>query len=497
MKYQAHIAVDLGAESGRVIVGTLHDNRLALHETHRFQHMPRDTPEGLCWDTAKLWNQILAGLKSAAVYAKEEDLELLSVGVDTWGVDFTLLNPNGETTGPPRCYRDPAFDEAFRRVTAVKPARQIYEATGIQLMGINSLYQYESRYRQSPEYFANGHSLLFTPDLMHYLLSGQACVERTIASTSQMVDPRTGDWNRALLNDLNLPATSLITPTPPGAVIGTLREEVATQTGLPATVKFVLPPSHDTASAVASVPAVPGTKWCYLSSGTWSLLGVELNSPCITDASAEANFTNELGVSNTVRFLKNIAGLFLVQEVRRDLQRQGQSFDYSQLTQQAAESEPHRTLVPVSSPAFSKLGGAVERIQNFARTTGQPVPETVGQLVRCCLESLTLEYRTALRTMEEVLGESFDVLHIVGGGGKNILLNEMTSQATGKQIVVGPDEGTAMGNILTQAMGTGRLSDLDAIRAVVRNSIELTSFSPHPSDDWNVQAKRYQHLREG
>lgn len=494
MQRQAHIAVDLGAESGRVIVGTLDGGRLSMHETHRFRHLPVPTPAGLCWDITGLWRQVLDGLRHAAAYAKEEKIEAVSVGVDTWGVDFTLVSPSGVMLGLPRCYRDPAFNEAFARVTEKITPRRIYEGTGVQLMALNSLYQYESRFGQEPTLFDDANTLQFMPDVLHWLLSGQASVERTIASTSQMVDARTGDWNRGLLEELNLPGGALQTPTAPGTAIGTLREEVAAATGLPAAVKVVLPPSHDTAAAVAAVPAEAGTSWCYLSSGTWSLLGAELDAPCITDASAEANFTNELGVKGTVRFLKNIAGLFLVQEVRRDLERQGKTLDYAELTEQAAGAEPFRTLIPVNDPAFSQLGGAVDRLRDYAKQTDQPVPESVGQLVRCCLESLALEYRRTLDQMESVLGRSFDVLHIVGGGGKNGLLNRMTAHATGKAIVVGPEEATAMGNLLTQAMGTGRLADLAALRDVVRESVEPTRIAPDESRAWGEQAERYDAL---
>lgn len=494
MPQQAHIAIDLGAESGRVIVGTLDGDRLSLHETHRFRHLPVPTPAGLCWDVTGLWRQILDGLAAASVYLNEHDLEAVSVGVDTWGVDFTLLGPSGVMLGLPRCYRDPTFDNAFARVTQTLTPREVYDATGIQLMPLNSLYQYDSRHRQDATIFKAENTLQFMPDLLHWLLSGITSVERTIASTSQMVDARTGDWNRDLLKKLGLPGGPLMSPVDPGTSIGILREEVAAATGLPTSVQVVLPPSHDTASAVAAVPAPASgddTSWCYLSSGTWSLLGAELDKPCITDAAAAANFTNELGVSGTVRFLKNITGLWLVQEVRRQLEQQGRSLDYAELTEQAAGAEPLRTLIPVNDPAFARPGGAIDRIKAYARQTSQPVPDSVGALVRCCLESLAMEYRKTLGTLEDVLGRKFDVLHIVGGGGKNGLLNRMTCHAIGIPVVVGPEEATAMGNLLTQAMGTGRLADLNAIRRVVRASIEPQRIEPDTTDSWAKPYERY------
>ncbi len=496
MTQQAHIAVDLGAESGRVIIGTLENGALSMREVHRFTHLPVPTPAGLCWDLTGLWRQILDGLTLAAQDLEREGVTPVSVGVDTWGVDYTFLSPQGIMLGLPRCYRDAVFPEAFDRVTKRMTPRAIYDATGIQLMPFNTLYQYESRHQQDPAILDAAETLLFVPDLLHWMLSGKACVERTLASTSQMVDVRTGDWNRELLEALDLPCGPLKTPVDAGTPIGTLRDEVALATGLPASVQVVLPPSHDTASAIAATPADSTTRWCYLSSGTWSLLGAELDEPCITDAAAQANFTNELGVSGTVRFLKNIAGLWLVQEVRRDLERQGKVFDYGELTAQAAGSEPFRTLIPVNDPVFAQPGGAIERLQAYARQTGQPVPESVGQLVRCCLESLALQYRQTLCTLEQVLGRTFDVLHILGGGGKNGLLNRMTAHATGKTIVVGPEEATAMGNLLTQAMGMGEIADLAALRAVVRASVEPVCIKPdsEPAVKWDEQAVRYDAL---
>ncbi len=496
MSQQAHIAVDLGAESGRVILGTIESGRLSIREVHRFRHLPIPTPGGLCWDLTGLWRNILDGLREAAAQAKSRSLTPVSVGVDTWGVDWALLGPGDTLLGLPRCYRDPAFSTGFESVTARVKPRNIYDATGIQLMPINSLYQVATRYEREAGLFEVAKHLLFMPDVFHWLLSGRACVERTIASTSQMVDVRTGDWNRALLDKLGLPTSALSTPTDPGTAVGTITDAVAAATDLPGDLKVVLPPTHDTASAVASVPAQAGTDWCYLSSGTWSLLGAELAEPCITDAAADANFTNELGVNGTVRFLKNIAGLWLVQEVRRHLARQGKDLDYAELTEQAAGAEPFRTLLPVNDPVFAQPGHAIDRIQIYAQQSGQPVPDSVGQLVRCCLESLALEYRQTLEVMERVLNRSFSVLHVVGGGGKNGLLNRMTAHATGRTVVVGPEEATAMGNLLTQAMGVGAVENLDAIRNIVAASVDLQTVEPDPSkrDEWSTAATRYAQL---
>lgn len=487
---QAHIAIDLGAESGRVIVGTIIDDRLTMREVHRFMHQPVPTPAGLCWDLTGLWLQIITGLRNAAAHAEAHHLQPVSVGVDTWGVDWALLSPAGEVLGLPRCYRDPSFGPAHARLMNKLGHEAIYRGTGVQTMSINTLYQYAHRVSLEPGLFTQANTLLFMPDLFHWLLSGVACVERTIASTSQMVDARKGTWNRALLEEAGLPTGPLREPIDPGTVLGELFGAVADTTGLPRDVQVVVPPSHDTASAVAAVPAVAG-EWCYLSSGTWSLLGAELREPCITDAAIEANFTNELGACGKVRFLKNIAGLWLVQEVRRQLEREGRTYTYAELTEQAAGAEPLRTLIPVSDPAFVKPESMIDAIRDTAKRSHQPVPETVGQIVRCCLESLALTYADTLTTMERLLGRRFDVLHLVGGGGKNGLLNRMAAHATGRRVMVGPHEATAMGNLLTQAMGLSRIENLEALRRIVAASCELDRVEPGESRPWRDASERY------
>ncbi|QDU70637.1 rhamnulokinase [Mucisphaera calidilacus] len=496
METSVHIAVDLGAESGRVIVGVLSDGKLSLEEVHRFRHLPVPTPAGLCWDFTGLWRSILDGLRAACDYAAEAGLRPESVGVDTWGVDWALVSESGVMLGLPRCYRDPVFADAFERVQGRIGARAIYEATGIQHMPLNSLYQYVSRVEQDDAVFEESCRLMFMPDLFHWLLTGVMTTERTNASTSQMVDVRTGDWSHALLERLGLPTGPLGSMIDAGDTVGTLTASVAQATGLDPSVRVVAPPTHDTASAVAAVPADPGTNWCYLSSGTWSLLGAELDSPCITDASAAAPFTNELGVCGTVRFLKNIGGLWLVQEVRRQLEREGQTFNYIELEDLAAAADPLPTLMPVNDPVFAEPGGMIDKIRAYAAQTSQPVPESIGAVVRCTFESLALEYKATLERLGDVLGRSFDVLHIVGGGGRNILLNEMTTAATGCVMVAGPDEATAMGNLLTQAMGTGHLEDLAAMRRVVNATVSPRRYEPEAGirGDWSAAAERYASL---
>jgi rhamnulokinase len=492
----AYIAVDLGAESGRVIIGVLENERLRLEEVHRFLHEPVWLPTGLHWNTTGIWRETIVGLRKAAEWGKANKVGLASVGVDTWGVDWSLVDKAGELVGVPHAYRDPRNQAAYDAVLAKLGADRIYRTTGIQFMALNSLYSLYAHKQADLGALAAADRLLFIPDLLHFWLSGERTNEATIASTSQMIDCHTGDWSREMLAELGLPIKILGPINPPATLIGKLRTAIAEETGLPAALKVVAPATHDTASAVAAVPATKSASWCYLSSGTWSLLGAELAEPNVSPAAQAASFTNELGVGNTFRFLNNIAGLWLVQECRRDFERRGQEFDYPTLTRLASESDAHRTIVDPSHQVFALPGNMPQKIVQFATASGQPAPESPGQFVRACLESLALAYREKVQALELILGRRFDVLHIVGGGGKNELLSQMTADATGRTVVVGPYEATAMGNVLVQAMATGEVSDITHLRQIVARSFELKTYEPASSFDWDAAALRYQRLSE-
>jgi rhamnulokinase len=488
-----YIAIDLGAESGRVIVGALDDGRLRLEEVHRFAHEPVWLPTGLHWDITGIWREIVAGLRRAAAWSKTNDVEPVSVGVDAWGVDWALVDDAGELIGLPHAYRDPRNTAAYEAVVAKLGRDRIYQTTGIQFMALNTLYSLYAHKLADPDAVANG-KLLFIPDLFHYWLSGERTIESTIASTSQMVDCHTGDWAKDLLGELGLPIPELRPLTNPGDEIGHLRKKLAEDTGLPAGMRVVAPASHDTASAVAAVPALGNTSWCYLSSGTWSLLGAEIDAPCVTSAAQAASFTNERGVGGTIRFLKNIPGLWLVQECRRDFARQGQEFDYATLTRLADEAEPFRTLVDPAHAAFQSPGDMPRKIAEFAGESGEPAPQPPGQFVRSCLESLALAYREKLETLEAILGRRFDVIHVVGGGGKNALLSQMTADATGRRVVVGPYEATASGNALVQAIAAREIGSLDELRRIARQSFELAEHQPAHGDRWRQAYDRFKKI---
>ena len=473
----AHLAIDLGASSGRAIVGVLSGNplKLQLEEVHRFEHTGCPTPTGPVWDLTGIWKNILQGLGLAAAWCRDNKYELRTVGVDTWGVDWALLGKSGELLSLPHCYRDPQNEAACEKVLATLGGFEpLYERTGIQLMPFNTLFQLSARYHKEPGLCAAAERLVFLPDLFHYWLSGEISTERTIASTGCLLDVETGQWDKGLLEQLGLPTDVLGPLVEPGTELGTLRQAIAEETGASAAVRVIAPASHDTASAVAAVPANASTSWAYLSSGTWSLLGAELSSPNHSAAARSIPFTNERGVDGTVRFLKNIAGLWLVQEARRDLQLQGNQRSFAELVDEARKAEQGRTLVDPNHAEFATPGGFEAKIAQFARETGQPVPENPGQLIRCCLDSLAMCYADTLEQLETVLDRSIDVLHLVGGGSQNELLNELTCNAIGKPVITGPVEATAIGNVLVQAIGCGVLSDLQELRDVVARS-----FMPH------------------
>lgn len=495
MASHAYIAFDLGAESGRSMLAILKDGKLTLTETHRFATSPRLLPDGLHWNLTEIWGHLLQGLKVTAELALMRKMKLVSLGVDTWGVDFGLLGKSGQLLGLPFAYRDernaPAMDGTFRKVSREK----VYAATGIQFMPFNTLFQLVAQHKAEPKLLEQCKHLLMMPDLLHYFFSGQKVNEATIASTTQMVNPSTGKWNKPLLAKLNLPSGMLGKIIPAGTAIGTLRPAIANDLGMPelASLKVIVPGSHDTASAIAAVPLDPNFKgkWAYISSGTWSLIGAELDKPIVTDASCKAGFTNERGVNDKIRFLRNIAGLWLVQECRRDLKRKGKDYTYAQLAELASKSQPMRTLVDPGHTPFASPNDMLAKLTAFAKKTRQPLPATPGQYVRACLESLAFSYRAAMDNLEHILGYDIGRLHIVGGGGQNALLNQMTADALNREVVVGPFEATAIGNALTQAIGAGQLKDLTHLRQVVAASFKPVLYKAKDAALYEKNAQRY------
>lgn len=484
----AHLAIDLGAESGRGIVGVLDNGRLRTVEVSRFSHTPRLVGGVLRWNRASILDGVRDGLAAASRWCDGKGLVLTSVGVDAWGVDFTLTRA-GSRGDDPMCYRDPGHAPAIRSIRAAFPDG-LYARTGLALAPINTLVQLRGMLDRDALALDDADRLLLVPDLLHHELSGVAVNERTIASTTQMLDPATGAWDAEVITRCLTPRVErLLSPTvDPGTVLGEVPASLLREWDVLACagVRVVLPGSHDTASAVAGVPASgePGT-WAFLSSGTWSILGVERSAPVRTDAAHHAGMNNELGVDGTVRFLKNIVGLWLIQELRRDLESRGVARSYAQLADEACAAPGCRTLVHASWAPLASPGHMISKLHAFARASGQPVPESPGELARCCLDSLALAYLDALTTIESLTGTRPADLYIVGGGARHTLLNDLAASACGVRVIVGPAEATALGNILTQASGLGVLpgsspgkAPLGAIRAVGRGSGDWLVIEP-------------------
>ncbi len=497
MVQRGYIAVDLGAESGRAMLASLDGGRLSLQEVHRFANRIRQLPTGMHWDFQHIQNNVIQGISKAVKAAAGSGMQLASVGVDTWGVDYGLLDRHGKLLAPPYCYRDGRNPPAMQKALEKLGATRLYERTGLQLLPFNTLFQLLAHAAAEPGTIKAADKLLMIPDLLHHMLSGQAAVEASNASTTQMIDPRVGErgaWATDLLETLGLP-TNLLSPiVPEGTVLGGLLGDVAKRTGAPKGLQVTLPASHDTASAVAAVPADPHTRWCYISSGTWSLMGAELDSPKIDEPSRMANFTNERGVDGSIRYLKNIPGLWMLQQVRQDLASHSRQLDYAQLAQLAKAAAPFATLLDPSHESFAQPGDMIAKIMAYAKATGQPVPEEPGPLARCCLESLALAYRRTLATLRGLLGGRFEVIHIVGGGARNELLNQLTADATATPVLAGPFEATAIGNALVQAIGQGEIKDLWELRQIVRQSFPPIRYQPHNVDAWDQAERRYANL---
>jgi rhamnulokinase len=470
------VAADLGAESGRVMVGRFDGERLALSEAHRFDSRPVRLPDGLHTDVLRIFAEIQAGLAAAA---RSGD-EVAGVGVDTWGVDFALLDGDGHLLGNPYHYRDAIGGTVMERAFSRVPRAEIFGATGIQLMEINTLFQLlRLRERKSAALGAARH-LLMIPDLFSFWLSGRAANEYTIATTSQCLDVSSGRWATSLLERLSLPTGIFGEIVPPGTVLGDLLPHLSEEAGLPPGKPVIAVGGHDTALAVAAVPAA-AEGFAYVSSGTWSLLGAEVEKPFVGEASRAANFTNEGGVGGTIRFLKNLCGLWLVQESRRHWARDGEADSYDRLTELAAAAPAFRSLVDVDDPSFAAPGDMPSRIQAYCRQSSQPAPETKGEVVRAALDSLALKYRYVLAQAESILGRRLEPLHVVGGGARNRLLCQLAADATGRAVVAGPVEATAAGNVLMQAISRGHLRSLAEAREVVRRSFEIATYEPRPS----------------
>lgn len=488
---QTYLAYDLGASSGRAVIGRFDGSAVELEEIHRFPNGPISVAGGLYWDALRLYDEMLAGLRKCA---RTSGPELAGIGIDTWGVDFALLDDTDELLGNPHCYRDARVLGMMRRAFSRVSREEIFELTGLQFLEINTLYQLLSLAEKNPQHLRIASTFLMMPDLFNFWLTGRKVCEFSNATTTQFYNPRTGGWATDLLERLEIPADMLPEVVPPGTPLGPLRPEIAADAGI-RSGGVIAPACHDTGSAVAAVPFSDADA-AYISSGTWALLGAELPAPSVTRAALRHNFTNEGGVCGTYRFLKNITGLWIVQECRRIWKNQGCAYSFAELVQMAEAAPALTSFIDPDHADFLEPGDMPARIRTYCRRTEQPEPATEGAVVRCALESLALKCRCVLEDLESVLDKRLHTIHVVGGGIRNTLLNQFTANATGRPVVAGPAEATALGNILMQAYARDEIDSLAGIREVVRNSTELVTCEPDGADAWEDAHSRFRQLLE-
>ena len=488
---QVYLAVDIGGSSGRVVAGEFDGRTIALEEVYRFENGGSAANDRMYWDMLKQWEHIVDGVSAASAKYGER---VVSLGLDTWGVDFGLLGKNDELISNPFHYRDPQLDGilewGFERVSR----EEIFAQTGLQFMEINSLFQLLALQRRESPILEFAEHLLMIPDLFNWLLTGVKANEFTNATTTQLLNPRTGEWATGLMDQFELPAKILGDIALPGTKLGKLRPSVAKEIGNN-DLEVVLPGTHDTASAVMAVPSTESLSnqpnWCYISSGTWSLMGVEVADPIINDQCLALNFTNEGGVGGSVRVLKNITGLWIVQQCRQAWKEEGCDYSWGELVDLAAACKPLQSFIDPDHGSFGNPESMPVAVQQFCGDTMQPIPETPGEIVRCALESLALKYQSVLGMLESLTGSAIELVHIVGGGTQNKLLCQMTADACQRQVVAGPMEATATGNLLVQLIANGAVASVAEARQVVKNSFTVDTYTPDVSYDWNEAAERF------
>ena len=480
-----YLACDLGADSGRLMLGTLADGKIVLEELHRFPNGPVKTSGALHWNIDALIAELKNGLKKAAA----KNLPIASISTDSWGVDYVLYDERGLIMQPVWCYRDSRTASGVENAKAKVDWPAIYSETGIQFMAINTIYQLAA---ETPDRLSRAKQLLLIGDAVNYFCSGVARNEVSNTSTTQLYNPQTKTWSKKLLTALKLREEMFAPICPSGTRLGHLKKNLATETGL-SQIEVIASCSHDTGAAVAAVPA-SGENWAYLSSGTWSLMGVEWPKPVINDQYRSLGFTNEIGFGDSVRLLKNIVGLWIVQECRRHWTKEGKKYDFAALEKMAAAAPPFVSLINADDPRFLSPDDMPKRIAEFCEETGQPVPANHGAYMRCIYESLALFYRVVLRRIERLTGKKIERLHIVGGGSKDTMLNQCAANALKIPVLAGPTECTALGNVLVQAIALGHIASHAAAREVVRNSFELKTFTPQDPAQWDAAAARFEKL---
>ncbi|MBR0349456.1 MAG: rhamnulokinase [Clostridia bacterium] len=471
------LAFDFGASSGRAIIGCFDGEKITLEEVHRFSNDPVSVGGTVYWDVLRLFYEIKQGIIKARMAGGFD-----SIGIDTWGVDFGLIDAEGKLMENPIHYRDARtvgmVDEAFKTM----PREKIYGITGIQFMELNTLFQLISLKKNRPWMLERADKMLFMPDLFAYMLTGKMCAEYSIASTSQIIDLKTKSWSKELLEAFGIKEDIFAPLVKPGTVLGMLTPEICEECGVdPVPVISVC--GHDTQSAITSVPCEDG-KFAFLSSGTWSLFGTELEKPIVNETSLNINITNEGGFDDTVGFLKNIIGLWLIQESRRQWQRQGEDYSYADLEKLALAAEPFKCFIDPDAPEFVPHGNIPKRVQEFCEKTGQYVPQTVGEIMRCIYESLAMKYKLTFEKLCECTERDYPVIHVIGGGTKDTLLCQLTANSCNRTVKAGPIEATVMGNVAVQLMSDNSVADISEARKIVANSSELKTYIPADVDKW-------------
>ena len=487
------LGIDLGASSGRAMLGTLEGKKLTIREIHRFLNEPVTLCGRFVWDMPRLFHEIKQALLKLSRSGETVD----AIGIDTWGVDFGLLDKNGHLLSLPVHYRDARTNGIPEKVRAIIPDEELFARTGIAFNSFNTLYQLYAMKEEGDPALESAQDLLFLPDLLAYFLTGKKGTEYTIASTSQLLNPFTRDWDRELMAKLGIPAHIFGEVKLPGTVRGTLLPEIAKECGV-AEIPVIAIGGHDTASAVAAVPAQE-KDFAYISSGTWSLLGAEVQEPLCTEGVMKANYTNEGGVDGSIRLLKNIMGLWIIQECKREWDRRGSETSFGELVELSMQAPAFKAILDVDDACFLAPGDMPARIQAYCAKSGQPVPEGKGEISRVIYESLALKYRWAIERLEEdMLKKPIEALHIVGGGSKNALLNRFTAEAIKRPVIAGPDEGTIIGNLLVQAQALGAISGIRELREVVENSFPTKTFLPETDGKaWDEAYQRYLKVCEG
>ena len=480
-----YIAVDLGASSGRVMLGCFDSGKISLEEIHRFENGPVEENGSLRWDFQKLFGDIKTGIKKAV---QKSDGKVESIGVDSWGVDFGLIDSAGNLLENPHHYRDSRTNGMMEKAFELMPKKAIYDATGIQFMQLNTIFQLLSLQLNRPELLQKADKLIFMADLVSYHLCGEVFAEYSLASTSQLMDMKTGQWSKDIFDKLSLPMDIIPKVVAPGTMVGKLKTDITEELGCQP-IPIIAIGSHDTASAVAAVPAKAGN-WAYLSSGTWNLIGSESPEAIINDKTFEYEFTNEGGIENTIRLLKNIMGLWLIQECRRVWNAKGDNLSFSNMVELAEYAEPFVGLINPNDSRFLGPCDMPAKINEYLTETGQKPINDKGQIIRTVLESLAFNYRWVLERLEDIIGQTIDVLHIVGGGIQNELLCQFAANAVNRKVLTGPIEATAMGNIMMQAIATGQIESVSQGRDIIKSSIELKQYLPSESDLWSTEYQK-------